>query len=107
MTDFSAHQTYSGLAVGDMATRESPAMPATPDVAGTVGPPAQTAEPWPGRGEAQQRNFDEAAGVFASLAAQAYNAPGSLATTAVTGGVPNGMDPDDPEDEVTALGKAY
>lgn len=86
---YSPKQEQSGTATGLSPERNEPSMPATPDVAGSVGPPAQSQFPWPGRSEADWAKFDQAAQVFSSLAASAQNSPGSIATTAETGGVSN------------------
>ena len=87
---YSAKQEQGGTDVG-MTGATSPAQPSppTPDVEGTVGPSAQTDSPWPGRGAAFYGAIDNAAATFAALAAAAQQSPGTVATTATTGGASN------------------
>lgn len=87
--EYSAKQEQGHTDVGVTAEMPTPAMPATPDRAGTVGPPAQSQFPWPGREEAACAALDNSAESFASVLAQAQNSPGTVVSTAATAGAPN------------------
>lgn len=88
---YSAKQEQGGTAVG--AFGPMPAIPVVsnaPDVAGTVGPPAQSDYPWPGRADGFYGAIDQNAATFAALAESARQSPGSVATTMSAGGESNG-----------------
>lgn len=88
---YSAKQEQGGTAVG--ASGPMPAIPVVsnaPASEGTVGPPAQSDFPSPGRGAAFYGAIDSAAATYASLAEAARQSPGTVATSAVTAGASNG-----------------
>jgi hypothetical protein len=87
--DYSAKQEQGHTDVGVTAEMAQSAMPATPDVAGEVGPPAQTQVPWAGRFEASRVAFDGSAGAFTALAREAQSAPGRWVNSSETAGPPN------------------
>lgn len=87
--EYSQKQVDGHTDVGVSAQMPRSSMPATPDVAGQVGPPASTQWPWPGRHEQAQIAFDGSAEAFTALAREAQSAPGSWVNSSETAGAPN------------------
>lgn len=71
------------------AEMPSPAMPATPDVAGAVGPPVQSSDPWPGRSAATYAAEASSAESYGAILAQAQQSPGTVVTSEATTGKTN------------------